>query len=361
MTNLLIKIIAGFFFLISASCSTGSKNEINLKFDKTYTLKHKVHNTELLISFGRMAVIDSFLIITSSQSNSFCKVYSIPNGMKELYGYGHIGNGPNEFLQPRLTYSYKNTFGLTEVNKQELTILRLDNPNNNISIIEESRLKAPYKPKKGELTPGDRYFIKLDDTHYASLLLGGKNQFFSLLDSTLTHITRFGESPIPEKLSILSSMNRLNGKIVACNGMMAFATSRLPYLACYQLQANKMYKQWSFFYDETYYQVRNDDLLYSKEKSFGKMCDLAMDSQYIYVLYLDQLLSEYVYGDPEKSFANKVLVFDHKGNPVAELNLGCRIIQMTLSSDKTKIYGLAQLPEPQIVEFDMPKELTNKK
>ena len=156
-------------------------------------------------------------------------------------------------------------------------------------------------------------------------------------------------------------MNRLNGKIVACNGMMAFATSRLPYLACYQLQANKMYKQWSFFYDETYYQVRNDDLLYSKEKSFGKMCDLAMDSQYIYVLYLDQLLSEYVYGDPEKSFANKVLVFDHKGNPVAELNLGCRIIQMTLSSDKTKIYGLAQLPEPQIVEFDMPKELTNKK
>ena len=112
-----------------------------------------------------------------------------------------------------------------------------------------------------------------------------------------------------------------------------------------------------FFYDETYYQVRNDDLLFSKETSFGDPLNLAMDSEYIYVLYLDQLLSEHDGKDPEKSHANKVLVFDHQGNTVAELNLGCRIYQMALSSDKTKFYGIANLPEPVIVEFELPKEM----
>ena len=361
MTNLSIKVITGLLVLILLGCSTGSKKEIDITFEKTYALKHKVYDTELLISFGSLAVIDSFLIILSTQSESFCKVYSIPNRMKEVYSYGCIGNGPNEFLQPRLTYSYNNTFGIDEINTQELAIMCLENQDDNILITEKTRLKAPYKPIKGELIPGDMYFIRLDNSHYASLHHGGKSRFFSLLDSTLTPISRFGESPIPEELSVISSMNRLNGKIVACDGTMVFATLNLPYLSFYQLKSGKMNKLWSFFYDETFYQVKNDDLLFSKEKTFGQMRDLAMDSQYIYVLYLDQLLSEYVSKDPEKSFANKILVFDHKGNPVTELLLGCRIIQMALSSDKTKIYGLAHLPEPQIVEFDMPKELINKK
>ena len=79
------------------------------------------------------------------------------------------------------------------------------------------------------------------------------------------------------------------------------------------------------------------------------------------MLYLDQLVSAYDGKDPDKSHANKVLVFDHKGNAVTELNLGCRIYQMALSSDKTKFYGIANLPEPVIVEFDLPKELINKR
>jgi hypothetical protein len=142
---------------------------------------------------------------------------------------------------------------------------------------------------------------------------------------------------------------------------MIYATTGLPYLACYQLQGEKMHKQWSLNYNKSFYAVRNDDVLFSKEKTFGTALDLEMDSEYIYVLYLDQLRSEYVYGDPEKSFANKILVFDHKGRAVTELHLGCRIIQMTLSSDKTKIYGIADLPEPQIVEFDLPKEMVKEK
>ena len=167
--------------------------------------------------------------------------------MKEVYSYGRIGNGPKEFLQPWLTYCYDNTLGVCEMNEQELAILHLGNGNNNISITEEKRLKYPHEWKKGEFNAPDCYFVKLDEIHYVSTHYRGQNKFFSLLDSTLAPISRFGEPPIPEALSIISSMNRLQGKIATYNGIMVFSSSALPYLACYQLQAGIMHKQWSFF------------------------------------------------------------------------------------------------------------------
>lgn len=54
-----------------------------------------------------------------------------------------------------------------------------------------------------------------------------------------------------------------------------------------------MIKDWSFYFDKSFYECKNSDLLFSKERSFGQVLDLAMDDKYIYVLYLDQLLSDY--------------------------------------------------------------------
>lgn len=116
-----------------------------------------------------------------------------------------------------------------------------------------------------------------------------------------------------------------------------------------------MQKQWSFFYNKAYYGVKNGDLLYDREKSSGMVLDLDVDKHYVYLLYLDQLLSEYDFKNPEKSLANKILIFDHEGNAVASLHLDCRLQTMALSKDSRKLYGISLLPEPTIVEFDLPK------
>ena len=361
MTNLYKKNFTLLVLILLVSCTSKDKKDVGVTFKKEYTLEHKAYDTELLISSGRITVIDSLLILISFQQKPFCKVYSIPNNMKELYGYGRIGNGPGEFLQPILTYSHNNTFGLNELNKQELAIMQLTNTNGNLSIVEQTRLKAPYNLSKGEIVPPDAHFTKLDENHYVSIVLADDGRFFSLLDKNLSHINQFGESPIPEKLSAISYMNRLQGKIAANDGSMVFATSHLPYLVSYKLINDEMKKQWSLYYDKAYYGVRNEDLLFDKEKTFGSVLDLKMDSKYIYVLYLDQLLSEYDYHETEKSLANKILVFNHKGDAVTKLNLSCRISYMALSSDHTKLFGLSQLPEPTLVEFDLPKKLINKK
>lgn len=349
------------FILVIAFASCTNTYRSNISFNEEYTLKHQLYDTELMISIGRIKVVDTLLICISLQQMPFCKVYSIPSGMKEVGSYGSIGNGPQEFLQPLLTYSYDNTFGLNELNKNELAIIELNNEDGQLFIEEQKRLKGTYEQRKEEIPLRDYHYLRLDSAHYISLLRGGEGRFFSLLDSALMPIRRFGESPIPEELPVMASYSALNGCIAANNGVMAFATTQLPYLACYRMQSGEMYKQWSFFYDQPHYGVRNEELLFDKEKSFGKVLNLEMDDRYIYVLYLDQLLSEYDYNKIEKSCANKVLVFDHEGNAVAKLHLDCRIYEMTVSGDRTKLFGIAPLPDPALVAFDLPEELKKQK
>ncbi|MBW9203877.1 hypothetical protein EVD33_13270 [Bacteroidales bacterium SW292] len=341
-------------FLVS-SCSDVVHRVGTVDFKQSYDLKHKGNGTEIMSDGGPLFVIDTLLGVFSYKGEWLCTFYSIPDRMKEIGGHGNFGNGPGEFLQPKFCYVYGSTIGLSEVNKHELVRLDVSYENGQLSVSERKRLKAPYKMKKGELVLPDYCFYRLDDKHYISPRLSLDNDFYTLLDDSLQPIVRFGEPPIPEKLPPLASANRLQGKIAAHEGTMFFALKDLPYLACYRLESGQMQKQWSFYYNEAHYAVRNNDQLYDRDKTFGQVKDLDTDGQYVYLLYLDQLLSEYDGTKTEKSLANKILVFDYEGNGVAVLNLDCRLSNMALSKDSRTLYGIANLPEPTIVEFDMPK------
>lgn len=345
------------FCTVIAGCRNVTRESDVAEFERVYELKHKAYDTELMLTMGYMQALDSFLLITSLETDKICSFYSPQNGMKEVFQYGTLGNGPGEFLQPLLTYSYGNSFGLNEVNKQELIVLELDMTDGGPSVSEQKRLKAPYKRKKGELSLPDYCFVRLDDSHFVSQVCAGENNFFTLLDDSLRPVERFGESPVREELPSYASRTRLHGHLAAHDGTMFFASNNLPYLACYQLTSGRMQKKWSFYYNEAHYGVRNGDLLFDREKSVGKVLGLNTDGRYVYLLYLDQLLSEYDFKDPDKSLANKILVFDYKGNRVAVLSLDCRLQAMTFSPKNRKIYGIAQLPEPVIVEFDLPEDL----
>ena len=145
----------------------------------------------------------------------------------------------------------------------------------------------------------------------------------------------------------------LKGYLSAHDGHMVFAPSKLPYLAKYHLENGTMVKDWNFYFDRSFYECKDYNLLFSKARSFGQVLDLAMDDQYIYILYLDQLLSEYDYNDPQKSMANKVLVFNYSGVPIAKLILDKRIYQMALCTKLHKIIWLWNLTEPAFVSFDV--------
>lgn len=343
--------------IVLISCSHTNKNGSVVGKVKEYDLRSFAQK-ELFIANGRMAMTDSFLVVVSHQQNNICTLYDVYNRMEEVCVYGNKGGGPTEFIQPLLTYSYGNTFGLNEVNKQELIIMEVDKTSEKkITLHEKKRLKALYKVQKDKWIPSNYYFVKLNDEYFVSLIGTEDGRFFTLSDSTLSAIENFGESPIEEELSAIAARNRLNGRIVAYNGKMAFAATKLPYLALYDMCNEKMVKKWSLYYAETNYGVKNGDLLFDREKAIGPLLDLKMDSKYIYLLYMDQLLSEYDYFDSEKSCSNKIVVFDHSGNKVACLKLDCRIQEMAVFSKELKLYGIAQKPDIFLVEFNLPKEL----
>ena len=133
--------------------------------------------------------------------------------------------------------------------------------------------------------------------------------------------------------------NRLSGKTASNQNSFFYATIDLPYLASYSLRDGDMVKDWEIFYKTPYYGISGGDIKYIKEKSTGPMKDIKVDDRYIYILYLDQLLSEYDYAVTEKSCANKVFVFNHKGEKVACLNLDCRLSSIAIDSKNQKMYG----------------------
>lgn len=339
------------------SCSPIQKREDTTNVVKEYNLSSSARK-ELFMANGRMALVDSFLVVVSHQQNNICTLYDIYNEMDEVCTYGNTGGGPTEFVQPLLTYSYGNTFGLNEVNKQELIIMEVDKTSDkDIMLHEKQRLKASYQVQKEKWNPSDYYFVKLNDSCFVSLIGTEEGRFFTLSDNALSVIEHFGESPIEEELPAMAARNRLNGRIVAFEGKMAFATTKLPYLAFYAICNKRMVKKWSLYYAKTRYGVRNGDLLFDKEIAIGPLLDIKMDSKYIYVLYMDQLLSEYDYFDSEKSCSNKILVFDYSGEKVACLTLDCRIQEMAVFSKGRRLYGIAQNPDISLVEFALPDEL----
>lgn len=344
-----------FFFALESCIHNKSENLNNIK---EYSLEHSFC-CDLMISSGRMQMVDSFLVIVSHEQDKICSVYEIGDEVKEIYNYGSIGNGPKDFLQPMLTGAYKNEFTLNEINKRELVILSILDSVNGLIIEERTRLRAPYKPSKDELVLSDIAFARLDDEHYVSMTSSGNGRFFTLSDSFIQPIMRFGDSPILEELPPIVSRNRLGGLLAASNGRMVFAATKMPYLASYSLKENIMKKNWDLFYYETNFSVSKGDLLFDREKALGPLLDLKMDSKYIYVCYMDQPLSEYDYNQTDKSCADKILVFNHEGQKIAIVDLDCRINAMAIDRNKGFIWAIAQNPDMSLVKFVMPEELCN--
>lgn len=321
---------------------------------KEYRLKHKQH-CEIFLAQPQIAVSDSFLILVShKESNGICQLYSIEKNMEKVCTYGRIGNGPYEFLQPVLTYASGNSFGLNDVNLTTLAIMQIEQKDDSVSIKEVKRMKA-HQMKRGKLWVKDVGFVKIGDDCYVSRLSWEDGCFFNLLDSLLQPIMCFGESPVKEELPGLVSMSRLTGKSAVYGGTYFYASTKLPYLASYKLQDDKMVKDWNLFYRKPHYGVSNGDLKFSKENSTGPLLDIRVDSDNVYLLYLDQLLSEYDYTRTDKSLSDKIFVFNHKGEKKAILHLDCRLSQIAIDSKRKKIYGISENPDISLVEFDLPE------
>ena len=108
---------------------------------KEYSLKHSFCG-ELMMTSGRMQLVDSFLVIVSHEQDKICSIYEIGDGdkVKVIADYGAIGVGPKEFVRPLLTGAQRNEFTLNEINTRELALLSIEKSQKGIFVKEKSKL-----------------------------------------------------------------------------------------------------------------------------------------------------------------------------------------------------------------------------
>lgn len=333
------------FLSVLQSCDTSSKKEKSEIFVE--------HDTEieLFSSTGELACSDNYLAVSGSEIP--VELYSLPD-MKKHTTYGSIGQGPEEFLLPMLAFAEDREIGVNDLKSQSLTLLSIREDKDSLSLSNRQRLVSDEGRSNSV-----RSFIRIGKDHYAGIIAQKSGEFFALADSNLHTVGYFGESPVDDpSLSIFASRMRLgNCRTASFGDSFVYSTRDLPFLAKYHLENGSMVRDWSLYFDKTYYEVRDGDLLFSKESTFGQVMSVQMDHEYIYVLYLDQLMSEYDYGNSEKSQANKILVFNYQGEQVSTLKLDCRIGRMALCRKRNLLFGIANLPEPTLVRFNLPKDM----
>ena len=327
--------------------------------EKVYSLHHKAYDIRLMDDV-QIAVSDSFVVLVSAFfEDGICRTYSITDGMKHCRAFGRIGDGVDEFRQPVLTYAAGNTFGINDINEMSLTVIGIDD-DGTMNITD--RLKATYqRAKAGEdITPKDtRYTLLPRTNHYVSVFLKDSASMFTLSGSFLQAISRFGESPVDGHLSWYGMRNGLNGHMATSGKTFFYATENLPYLTAYRLKGDTMKKMWDVFYRTPHYTVSNDAIRYDKGKATGPLKSLCADERYVYLLYVDELLSRYDSNDIAKSCSNKILVFSHSGEYAATLQLDCYLKKIAVDGRRGKLYGIARMPHHTLVEFDLPHDFAN--
>jgi peroxiredoxin len=327
--------------------------------ERVFALKHTLRNAELP-SDVQIAISDSFVVLLSAFfEDGCCRTYSTDGSLEQCGSFGRIGNGEGEFCQPVLTFADGNMFGVNDINEMSLTLVTIEG-NGAMSVAD--RMKAEYKRERNidDYIPMDRRFTLLPGTgHYVSLFMKDSASMFTLSDSRLKPLCRFGDSPVEGNLSFMGMSNYLNGFMAASGAEFFFAMNELPYLAAYALEGGAMKKKWEKFYRTPHYAVSNDAVRYDKERATGPLFSMCADDRYIYLLYMDGLLSSYDYNDISKSSSDKILVLDHSGEYVAALHCDCRLKKIAVDGKRRKLYGVALMPQCALVEFDLPDDFTD--
>lgn len=346
--------------IMLTSCNLRNESKTVLAEKKEYLAKCSPNGMELYSYAHDLNLMDDLILVTSHR-DTICRVFSIEDNFAFVTSYGRIGQGPGEFIQPLKTHHYNNEFALNDVNKDQLTILAIDPNLDEIKIKELKQLKVDKQAaNKKEMLQHEVFISRLDKKHYVSLCRGANGRFFSLRDSALRLCNFFGASPIGEihdKDSGIGVSGKLFGKLATNgNGSMCFAAFNLPYLSCYTLENEMMRERCSFYFDTTSFDIRNGNLLFSKDKAKGRTLDLKIDDLYIYILYSNRLLSEESTSLIETSMANNIRIFDYDGNAIASIKLDNYISSFDISHSKKKLFAIAYMPEQTLVEFDLPAE-----
>lgn len=349
-------VINGLFLLILCSCSsTGNKGE-QLPF-KEYDLTHKSYQTEIYSKSAEISCIGKYLLIFD-ENKAAVTLFDRLNQMKRLQSYGSKGNGPGEFITMwQVSDPLKSDrVSVYDPDRKKLIYIQVREDNSENPAVKFIEVKNnPKQHEQDGFALGNKMIAPFNDDYLVGVSIISPSKTFSLYDANLNFINFFGEYPVSDSLSLFNSINKLQGAFRAGNNFMIFVPRRIPSIYCYQLKRGKPVLKWKDSFETTYYELRNNDIKFSQEKSKGQTKDMIMGNKYIYVLYNDSPLKDF-YQSQDYTFGdgNMIFVYDYNGKRIAKLNLDIKIGYFAVDKEETKLYGAMRSPEFAITEFDLP-------
>lgn len=329
-----------FFSLLS--CQSSKQPETV----SVHALQHKVLlDDDFVIGSVRSMVLvnDSTPVVIDMQSGHIFRV--LDHAAQAVRDYGRKGQGPDDFLFPAALSAWKDgAWGCWDVSKRRYSVMRI--------LPGDSVVQAVH------------LFEDCDSLFHYEVFPVCNNRFIAVgmyenyrltqLDKQGRLVKGFGVSPYRDE-----EERKVPGTIRSdvYQGKLAVNPSG-TWLVHASLRADIL----------SFYDIRPDGELSlvtervgsypDYDRNTGAMdvsaliyyLDVSLTGQYAYVLYSGRNYKD----DKNKTFmGNLIQVYDKEGRHVKNLKLDIDIQHLCVSSDDTKIYAIALLPNPVLVSFDL--------
>lgn len=334
----LISIVQTGLLLLVLSC-TETNIEVTDLPDETPIVGIDYPNETIMRFPWSIDIVNNQIMTFSIRGESIIRLYDIHTG-KELHHVGHFGGGPNEFVQPEYWGKNENNdIFIYDMGAKQLRKYAWNEICNASDLPEVE--KIPLKDKDVFVMSG-KY---MDANSYIAFSMAGLTQPIIELDKDLKITKNMGN--VPDKNHQSSDLSSYNGSTSVYGNKFVFAMASFGYIVCYEKKEDGMIEWiWEKYLEKPQY--KNNQL----DRTALKLgfSDVKMTKNYIFCSYFGQ---QYVRENRHNIKVHHILVFDHKGNFLANLYTDRSASRIAVDEDEKTIYAVTEEPEVAFIRFDI--------
>lgn len=166
----------------------------------------------------------------------------------------------------------------------------------------------------------------------------GTRHLFSLYDVQMDSLCSFGSLPLPVEDDELKNFLPFQGIMVSEGNTIYFGCKGLPYLCAYEVESKEKIRMlFQFSYLPVSY-TYTDRISIDPNRSIESFRDIKIYGDYIWATFLGNSLKS-VLEDPNRNgYAETLLVFNKKGEPLAKFKLPHNGSHICFSKDGKELY-----------------------
>jgi WD40 repeat protein len=335
------------------------------KFPKVIILKGiELKVPPIVLNPDNLRIVDSFMIITQSRSDSIFSFFRIPDG-KYLMSFGNRGKGPNEFLTSfqyvtlAPVYCKSSTFAVGNM----MTTIRYYK----ISDI----INKDLKPFRVENLPPELNRFRSIAYVSDSLILGApyRGNFHLFKFNTNTKVLESFRN-YPDKYPLLDI--EIKRDVYGCsmavkpdNSKLVVAYANTGKIEIYDLTNGKyitmIYKGIPSLEENTGLN-KDSKFWYHNPEEIVCCRKIATTNKYIYIDVFNDHYSKIFNNDgPNRTYIPEIHVFDWAGNPITKINLTNYYRYFDVDMIDKYLYAIDDNIEDRIFQYDLTKALPGQK